>query len=320
MTPRNKSLPSINPRDLSKAELYDQLKKAGYVTQQTILRDLFEMLFCRLPLLIEGQRGAGKTALGEYLAKAFNLDLYYLQCVEGLSLGDILYEWEKSLQDQFVQQATKSGISLAESRQKIWTTDFLKIGEVLSAFSNSSTEIPNILIIDEIDKLPSIDEDMLLQVLARNYAQIPRLEPSSLIGLPEGCQPPIVFLTSNNLRSGVSAPLRSRCLYTFIPAPTADEEMAILTAQVENITPHLTYQIVRLLTYLRLHSSIEEANKPALREAIGLARSLVSKNSFELNLPTFTEHLSHLAKSEKDKRSMLQAKDAIIQFVKKGTS
>lgn len=314
MTPRNHLLNSENPRIFSKGEIYNKLKSVGYVIQPTVLNDLLEMLFCHMPLLIEGQRGAGKTALPEYLAKAFNLNVYYLQCVEGLEIGDILYEWEKSLQNQFVEQATNSGLSLTEARKQIWTKDFLKIGEVLAAFADSPKNFPNILIIDEIDKLPSVTEDILLQVLGRNYAQIPRLEPSSLIGIPEGSEKPLIFLTSNNHRSGVSAPLRSRCLFSYINPPTVEEEINIINAQIPGIDPKLSYKIVRLLTYIR-KSPISDENKPAIREAINLANSLFKKNINTITVEVLIEHLCHIAKTEDDKFSLLQSKEAIIGFV-----
>jgi MoxR-like ATPase len=314
MQPKNPQLPSINPRQLSKEELRELLIKSGYVPQETVLTDTMEMLSAELPILIEGKRGAGKTALAEYIAQVCNLNLYYFQCMEGLSLGDFLFEWERESQNQYLEQAVRSGEDFNVARGQIWEREFLKIGEILAAFADSAGEYPNILVIDEIDKLPERNEDMLLQILARYYAHIPRLEPNSKIGLPKDAPVPVILLTSNNLRSGVSAPLRSRCLYTFIESATSDEEFNILHAQVKNANTELISQLVRLLLYIRKMPSVSEANKPALREAIGLAKSLTKKGINALSLEVFESHLTHLARSDKDRHSLLAAKYSAVKF------
>lgn len=315
MQPRNFNEKSINPRLLSRSELRSLLIEHGYVPPELVLTDLMEMLSTSLPLLIEGHRGAGKTALAEYLAASCNLNLFYFQCMEGLSLGDLLYEWEKESQNQFVEQAVKSGMNLHEARQLIWTIDFLKLGEVLSAFVETTPDnLPNILIIDEVDKLPAANEDMLLQVLARFYAHIPRLKPNSKIGLAENQPPPVIFLTSNNLRSGISAPMRSRFLFTEVYSPTPQEELKILKAQVKDANPNLLFQIVKMMVNIRLLPNISPDNKPSLREAINLLKSLTAKKIESLTYEVFENHISHLAKTGKDRKSLLAAKEQVVRF------
>ncbi|HRH40454.1 MAG TPA: MoxR family ATPase [Pyrinomonadaceae bacterium] len=315
MQPRKINKKSINPRELTRLDLRTLLIEYGYVPQELVLTDLMEMLSTQLPLLIEGQRGAGKTALAEYLAESCNLNLFYFQCMEGLSLGDLLYEWEKESQNQFVEQAVKSGMSLHEARKLTWTIDFLKLGEVLSAFVENTTDgLPNILVIDEVDKLPEANEDMLLQVLARFHAHIPRLQPDSKIGLPENQSSPIIFLTSNNMRSGISAPMRSRFLFTEVHSPTPKEELEILTAQVKGANPNLRMQIVRMMVNIRLLPNISPDNKPALREAINLLKSLTKKKIESLSCSVFENHICHLAKTGKDRHSLLASKEQVVKF------
>lgn len=315
MQPRKLNTKSLDPRKLSRIELKNLLVETGYVPQEMVLTDVVEMLTAELPLLIEGPRGAGKTALAEAIAEACNLNLFYFQCMEGLSLGDLLYEWEKEAQNQVIEQAVKSGMALYEARRLIWTKDFLKIGEILSAFIEpSANHQPNILVIDEVDKLPVANEDMLLQVLARSYAHIPRLQPDSKLGLPENQPPPIVFLTSNNMRSGISAPMRSRFLFTEVYSPTPIEEMEILKAQVNDANPNLLEQIVRMMVKIRSLPNISPDNKPALREAISLLKSLTKKNISNLSYSVFESHISHLAKTGKDRKSLLASKEQVVKY------
>src|SRR5215471_810981 len=121
MQPNDPSLPAINPRLLLAEEgeeaLADLVRGVGYVIQNPMLRDLAHALRNCLPWLIEGPRGGGKTALAEALAEACNLPCFYLQGMQGLTLDDVLYTWDREGQNQWVRQATAAGKSLTEARQ-----------------------------------------------------------------------------------------------------------------------------------------------------------------------------------------------------------
>ena len=124
---------------------------------------------------------------------------------------------------------------------------------------------------------------------------------------------PIVNLTSNNMRSGVSGPLRSRCLFTFIAPPTPAEEVAILKANCPLAPDKLLAQVVKLLSYIRLMPNIAERNKPGLRESIALLGGLQRAAVVELNEPVITRFLTYLGKQESDRNSLLAARAALAQ-------
>src|SRR6266508_495697 len=132
------SLPAINPRMLLAEEgeeaLADLLRGVGYVIQSPMLRDLAHALRNCLPWLIEGPRGAGKTALAEALAEACNLPVFYLQGMEGLELDDVLYSWDRDGQSEFVRQALSTGMELKAARAEQWSHDYLIFGEALGAY------------------------------------------------------------------------------------------------------------------------------------------------------------------------------------------
>lgn len=50
------------------------------------------------PLLVVGQPGGGKTELAKALADGFGTELVRLQCYEGLTTENALYEWNYSKQ------------------------------------------------------------------------------------------------------------------------------------------------------------------------------------------------------------------------------
>src|SRR5262249_22696424 len=214
MQPGNPDLPSINPRALldesGESALADLLRATGYVIQAPMLRDLAHVLRSSLPWLIEGPRGGGKTALAEALAEACNLWGFYLQGMEGLTLADVLYDWDREAQTQWVRQAITTGLSFEEARSGQWAREFLKLGEALAAYNYAADgqSVP-ILICDEFDKISEKIEDTLLQLFAHEYAHIPRFAEIAIRVQPAW---PGVFLFSNIHPPTPSPPFRPRVL------------------------------------------------------------------------------------------------------------
>jgi len=78
---------SIDPRRLVRDEdtngLANILAATGYIPQSHTLSDGALALRQYHPSLVGGPRGSGKTSLGEALAQACNLSLFYVPGVEG---------------------------------------------------------------------------------------------------------------------------------------------------------------------------------------------------------------------------------------------
>lgn len=313
----------INPRDLillpdGRQALSNLLQtRAGYVPQSKPLSALCNAILRGTPLLCEGVRGGGKTALGEALSEALGLKKFYLQCMSGLRIEDVLYSWDRTAQTLYVEQQVRLGVPLAQAQAEQWTMPFLSLGDVLAAYHYSAqpeTECPCVLIIDEIDKLDEQGEDFLLQILARSFANIPRLLPDSRIGvLPETKAAkrrvlPIVILTSNNMRSGVSGPLRSRARYTSIKSPSMKESLKIMLARIPGLAVELLTDLAMLIKGIE-GKSLKE--KPALREYLELAETLVEKNVLRIDEAVLLDNIDTLAKSEKDIVSLEKAFESI---------
>jgi MoxR-like ATPase len=307
MVPQNPNLPSIDPRLLIDSDgpdaLADLIAQTGYVIQRPMLIDLKHVLRSRKPWLIEGPRGGGKTALAEALAQACNLPCFYLQGMQGLSLDDVLYSWDREGQNQWVRQATSSGKSLAEARREQWSREYLVLGEALGAFDLSARcELTPILIIDEADKLQEHIEDMLLQLLGRGWAHVPRLGD---IGIRDGGKWPVVILLSNDIRHDLSPPLRSRCVYSWLEPPTPREEVRILRARVRAASPHLLGDVVKIINCIRGIGGVTD--KPGLRESIDLLTALSKEEPVTWTEELVTEHLCFLGKRMKDRSNLEKA-------------
>ncbi len=117
-----------------------------------------------------------------------------------------------------------------------------------------------------------------------------------------GCGLPVVFFTSNNMRSGVSSPLRSRCLYSYIEEPSSPEEIRILRSRVPGVGFELLGQVVKLSHFIRGMGSVVE--KPGLRESISLLKALVRKGIVDLDVNIIDRHLGYIAKTEKDEKNL----------------
>lgn len=315
MNPTVSSKPTINPRhvlrDGGAAAVAELLAGTGYMVQERLLNDLVQAIRKGRPHLIEGERGSGKTALAEALAEACNLPIFYLQGMEGLELGDVLYSWDREGQSQFVRQAVASGMKLEEARAQQWGVDYLLFGEALGAFEYAGrTGTVPILIVDEIDKLKDTIEDMLLQLFGRGYAHVPRYGDVGVKN-PEGW--PIIELLSNDIRHDLSPPMRSRCVYTWMDMPSAREEVAILRARVPNASPEAVGWVAKLLECIRGIPGVQD--KPALREGIDLLDVLMRDRIERVDETALISYLCLIAKRRGDRSYLEQSMARIEQAV-----
>src|SRR5215813_5774666 len=126
MIPSDPSRPVIDPRRLVREQGRDALaelvaRESGYIFQRRPLKDLCLSLKSGMPLLAEGERGGGKTEMVDALAYSCNRPYFELQGMDGLTLKDILFEWDEQGQNNFVVQAVASEhLTLAEAREGQW--------------------------------------------------------------------------------------------------------------------------------------------------------------------------------------------------------
>jgi MoxR-like ATPase len=304
---KDHSRPSINPRRLLEREgidaLAETLASTGYLIQRRLLIDLAHTLHSRKPLLIEGPRGGGKTAMAEAIAEACNLSTFYLQGMEGLTLADVLYDWDREGQTQMVRQELAVGAKLKEAQAKQFTREYLILGEVLGAFDYAASheDVP-LFILDEADKLTEKIEDMLLQLLGRGYAHVPRFGD---IGVRDPTRWPVVILLSNDIRHDLTAPLRSRCLYTWLDPPSPREEVRILRARAPLASREMVTQVTKLINCIRRDMPAVR-DKPGIRESIDLIRALTYTGVKKLTGEVIDEHLCYLAKRHKELLNLRQ--------------
>jgi MoxR-like ATPase len=307
MLPKDPARESVDPRRALEREglnaVASLLARSRYIIQERLLVDLGHALRSRKPLLIEGPRGGGKTALAEALAVACNLTTFYLQGMDDLTIADVLYSWDREAQTQMVRQELAAGARLKEAQEKQFTRDYLILGEALAAFEYARLhQDPPILIIDEADKLTEKIEDMLLQLLGRGWAHVPRMGD---IGVLDPARWPIVMLLSNDIRHDLSAPLRSRCIFTWLDPPTPQEEVRILRARFPEASPDLVRDVAKLINCVRRDMPAVR-DKPGLRESIDLIGALLRAGVEALDAHLIDEHLCFLGKRRKELLNLRQ--------------
>src|SRR4051794_8634694 len=170
---------------------------------------LFLALRIGRPLLLEGEPGVGKTAAAKALAGALGTPLVRLQCYEGLTAGEALYEWNYQRQLLAVRLAESQGAALTDA--DLFTEEFLAERPILQAIRHQGPVAP-VLLIDEIDRADDEFEALLFEFLGEASVPTPEIGPFT------ATRRPVVILPSNRSRALHDA-LRRRCLSPWIDFP-----------------------------------------------------------------------------------------------------
>lgn len=277
------------------------LASVGYISTRQISTALYLAHNLRKPVLIEGPAGVGKTDLAASLARFLSLPLIRMQCYEGLDEGKALYEWKYGKQLLYIQilkeklgEIMSGAESLNASYDKLslfedlfFSEDFLEPRPLLTAMRQDTGSV---LLIDEVDKSDEAFEAFLLEILSDYQVTVPE------IGTIKAKVPPIVLLTSNNVRELGDA-LKRRCLHLHIGFPEAQRERAIVAARVPQVDETLLKQLVDFVQGLR-EQDIRKL--PSISETVDWARTLVLMNADQLGDTIVRDTLNVLLKHESD--------------------
>ncbi|BDG05918.1 AAA family ATPase [Anaeromyxobacter oryzae] len=300
-------------------ETAEKLAAAGYLPSREIATAVFLADRLEKPILVEGPAGVGKTELAHAFARASGRALVRLQCYEGLDESKALYEWEYAKQLLYTQLlkdrigATVEGAgSLADAAERIagegnvfFSERFLVARPVLKALTS---EVPALLLVDEIDKADPEFEAFLLEVLSDWAVTVPE------IGTIRARQVPRVVLTSNAARD-LSDALKRRCLHLHVDFPTRERELAIVRARVPDASEALARAVVAAVAKLR---TLDLRKPPSISETLDWIRALAILNADRLDPALLDDTLSLVLKYEADVARARERKGEILAAAQVG--
>jgi MoxR-like ATPase len=286
-----------------------RLSAAGYLpdTATAIVAFLADKL--ERPILVEGPAGVGKTELARAISVATGRKLLRLQCYEGLDESRALYEWDYGKQLLYTQLlrdrvndvvggaaagAGGAGVSLDDAVDRLqahhsafFSPAFLIERPLLQALRS---DVPCVLLIDEIDKADPELEALLLELLGEMQVSIPEL------GVVTAKTWPLVVLTSNAARE-LSEPLRRRCLHLALTFPDAARELAIVKARLPGIDEKLAAHVTTAVGRIRL---LDLKKPPSIGETLDWVRALQALGRGVVDEAALKETLGVLLKHRED--------------------
>ena len=269
------------------AELTQRLRDGGYLADRGLATSLLVSLSLRRPVLLEGEVGVGKTEVAKVLAAVFGRRLIRLQCYEGITTSQALYEWDYARQMLQIRALSQAEATDEQSVDKLFGPKFLLERPLLEAVRQGDRAV---LLIDEVDRADDEFEAFLLEVLSDFQISIPEL------GTIKADSSPVVILTSNRTRELHDA-LRRRCLYHWIGYPTAAREAEIVAVREPGAAGQLTRKVVAAVQRLR---ELDLAKPPGVAETIDWVRTLGVLGETELTPDAASDTLGAVIKDRDD--------------------
>jgi MoxR-like ATPase len=269
-------------------ELARNFEQLGYITDPALATAIYLAVSLGKPLLLEGHAGLGKTEIAKTLAAFLGTRLIRLQCYEGLDISSSVYEWNYQKQLLAIKIEERTGLSVEEKEQHIFSRDFLMERPLLQAIQEK--DVSPVLLIDEIDRADEAFEAFLLELLSDFQISIPEL------GTVKAKHVPLVILTSNRSRELGDA-LKRRCLYHWIEYPSMEKEMKIVAARLPGIAAKFEKQIV---TFVQAVRRLNLMKAPGVAETLDWAQALMALGKTGLDFEAVEDTLGCLSKSMED--------------------
>ena len=296
------------PSPRTPADVSHALSEHGYLPDDGLATSIFLALSLKRPLLLEGEAGVGKTEVAKVLSRWTGGKLIRLQCYEGIDAAQAVYDWDYSRQLLHLRAAEATGeardLGTGTLEGQLYHERFLLKRALLQAVDHRS-EIPPVLLIDEIDRADDEFEAYLLEVLSDYQITVPEL------GVFSAVRPPVVILTSNRTRD-VHDALKRRCLYHWVEHPSFEREVRIVRLRVPHVVEPLARQVAAAVEAMRTKNLYKP---PGVAETIYWATALAALGVSQLDEAVVDATLGAVLKYREDQERVRQ-QNGIADIVK----
>ncbi|MGH1490301.1 MAG: AAA family ATPase [Acidimicrobiales bacterium] len=289
-----------------RGELTAALNDVDYLVDEGLATALFVALALGQPLLLEGEPGVGKTTAAKAVAAALGSPLIRLQCYEGITAAEALYEWNYSHQLLSIRasESDTAGSEQGGSQRKVtgadlFTEEFLLNRPLLKAVRHPGPK-PAVLLIDELDRSDDQFEALLFEFLAEQSVTVPEL------GTFKATVPPLVILTSNRSRELHDA-LKRRCLYHWIDFPDLERTAQIVRRNVVSSAEPL---VAASTAFVHRARSLDLDKPPGVAEAIDWVGALHALGITDLDSEITKMTMGSLIKTPDDMETVADAIDS----------
>ena len=316
-------------------EVRSGLESADYLPDEGLVAAVYLAMTLRRPLLLEGEAGVGKTEVAKALSAWTGGALIRLQCYEGISISQAVYEWDYARQILSLRvaeaganrAAATSDAGSAETGDETNSSSYSgtasmasEIGDAKPGDKTNSTASSPALQTNDLYSEQFLVRRPLLQAVADESPvahvllidEIDRaddefeaflLEVLSdwTITVPEigaftASQPPLTVITSNRTRD-IHDALRRRCLYHWVEHPDLARETAIVSLRSSAGSETLARQVAAASGRLRNGNFYKP---PSVAESIAWADALSALGVEDLDEAAAGQTLGAVLKYRED--------------------
>lgn len=316
-------------------EVRSGLESADYLPDEGLVAAVYLAMTLRRPLLLEGEAGVGKTEVAKALSAWTGGALIRLQCYEGISISQAVYEWDYARQILSLRVAEAGGNRAAatsdaagaeagdetNSSSDSGTASMASgIGDAKPGDKANSTASSPILQTSDLYSEQFLVRRPLLQAVADESPVAPVLLIDEIdraddefeafllevlsdwtITVPEigaftASQPPLTIITSNRTRD-IHDALRRRCLYHWVEHPDLARETAIVSLRSSASSETLARQVAAASGRLRNGNFYKP---PSVAESIAWADALSALGVEDLDEAAAGQTLGAVLKYRED--------------------
>lgn len=320
---------------LTLEEVRSGLESADYLPDEGLVAAVYLAMTLRRPLLLEGEAGVGKTEVAKALSAWTGGALIRLQCYEGISISQAVYEWDYARQILSLRVAEAGGnraaatsdAASAETGDETNSSSYSRMANTASGIRdakpgdkmNSTASSPTLQTSDLYSEQFLVRRP-LLQAVADESPVAPVLLIDEIdraddefeafllevlsdwtITVPEigaftASQPPLTIITSNRTRD-IHDALRRRCLYHWVEHPDLARETAIVSLRSSASSETLARQVAAASGRLRNGNFYKP---PSVAESIAWADALSALGVEDLDEASAGQTLGAVLKYRED--------------------